>query len=168
MYTEVYTLSSSCPTAPFITPISQPDSRSLFLLLIGLQTSCSRGFTVGSTATCTCSSDIQSSSLRWYRGGSPVNYGSSLTIAVSTDNEGEVYTCSMSSHCGSQRKSITVATTGMSKLFLRLTADLSLYLSFCLSVCLQFLIDGLTLTSSEQAFPVGMLWKTWTTPWCVR
>ena len=37
----------------------------------------------------------------------------SLTIPVTTDIEGEMYTCSMSSSCGDQEKVITISTIGM-------------------------------------------------------
>ena len=69
--------------------------------------------------TCSCSSDITSSSMNWYSSSSllPLHNGTSsvtsLTIPVTTDIEGEVYTCSMSNSCGDQEKVITVSTTGM-------------------------------------------------------
>ena len=74
---------------------------------------------VGQTVTCSCSSDITSSSMNWYSSSSllPLHSGTSsvrsLTIPVTTDIEGEVYTCSMSNSCGDQEKFITVSIIGM-------------------------------------------------------
>ncbi len=87
----------------------------------GLQFECSSfDFAVGETVMCSCYSDIKSSSsLQWYSGESSnlnqteLEDAENLTIAVTTDDEGLVYTCSLSSDCGIQEKSITINATGI-------------------------------------------------------
>ena len=86
------------------------------ILFLGLQASCPTGI-VGSTLRCSCSSDIPYTSIGWYHGNSTRHISSNsrtLTIPVTTDDQGGVYTCSMSTRCGSgtQSKVVTITTEG--------------------------------------------------------
>ena len=68
---------------------------------------------VGETVTCSCTNDI-GSQISWTSStGTSISSGS-LSIPVSTDSHGDVYTCTMSSSCGVQeQESVTVAVTGI-------------------------------------------------------
>ena len=86
-----------------------------------MQFECSQNeFVVGETVNCSCSSNKKSSSNKWYRGNSsiPLNTGISedgaqLTIPVTTDIEGDMYTCSVSISCWEWKDTITVSVTGI-------------------------------------------------------
>ena len=87
---------------------------------IGLQIQCnSSEFIVGEIAECSCSSDLDPISIVWYQGNGSVlqrsdNTRANITIPVTTDGEGSVYTCLTTSSCGTQQKMMTVNTTGVS------------------------------------------------------
>ena len=86
----------------------------------GLKLECNlNGSIVGETMNCFCYSDIDSSSsIRWFRKdpatllSSELDITGNLIVAVTTDDAGLVYTCSLSSDCGVQEKSITIDATG--------------------------------------------------------
>ena len=93
---------------------------------VGLRISCSRNFYINGYVTCSCSSDIAFSSIAWYHTAynstepnlirkSMYSVGS-IGIHATTDNYGDIYTCSMSNDCGGQQKSVTVDFTGMNRL----------------------------------------------------
>ena len=66
---------------------------------------------VGETVICSCTNDI-GSQISWTSStGTSISSGS-LSIPVSTDSHGDVYTCTMSSSCGVQeQESVTVDVT---------------------------------------------------------
>ncbi len=80
-----------------------------------LQVSCSQSeFVIGQTALCSCSSDIASSSIRWYDGNSLLSSETmEVQVSVTTDNHGDTYTCAIYTDCGDQEKTITVNVTGI-------------------------------------------------------
>ena len=92
----------------------------LNLLYIGLQIQCnSSEFIVGESVECSCSSDLDPISIEWYQGNTSVQQRSYstrtiITIPVTTDDEGLVYTCLATSSCGTQQKMMTLNTTGVS------------------------------------------------------
>lgn len=85
-------------------------------------------FIVGEVVTCSCTSDIGADTVQWYRedaavesdgsGEGAITYSSassrlnSLTIPVTTDNQGEIYTCAISGACGKHERNVTVHATG--------------------------------------------------------
>ena len=85
----------------------------------GLQIQCdSSEFIVGESVECNCSSDLDPISIEWYQGSTVIqqifdNTSASITIPVTTDSEGSVYTCLATSSCGTQEKTVTVNTIGM-------------------------------------------------------
>ena len=91
----------------------------LNLLYIGLQIQCSSSeFIVGESVECSCSSDLDPISIEWYQGNTSLqqrsdNTGTNITIPVTTDSEGSVYTCLVESSCGTQQKTVTLNTTGV-------------------------------------------------------
>ena len=83
-----------------------------------MQFECSQNeFVVGETVNCSCSSNKESSSNKWYRGNSSIPLisedGAQLTIPVTTDIEGEIYTCSVFISCWEWKDTITVSVTGI-------------------------------------------------------
>ena len=82
----------------------------------GLQIQCSSEFIVGQSVTCNCTSDLDPLFMEWYfQGNGSVLQRSrtSITIPVTTDDEGSVYTCRATSSCGTQQKIMILNTTGM-------------------------------------------------------
>ena len=85
-----------------------------------MQFECSQSeFVVGETVNCSCSSNLGKSPNKWYKGNSniPLNTdisedGAQLTITVTTDIEGEIYTCSVFTSCWEWKDTITVSVTG--------------------------------------------------------
>ena len=85
----------------------------------GLQIQChSSEFIVGENVVCSCSSDLDPISIEWYHGNTSLQQRSYyrrtiITIPVTTDGEGSVHTCLVTSSYGTQEKTLTVNTTGM-------------------------------------------------------
>ena len=80
----------------------------------------SNEFIVGQSVRCYCTSDLDPLFMEWYfqeNNGSVLqrsdNTRTSITIPVTTDSEGSVYTCLATSSCGTQQKMVTLNTTGM-------------------------------------------------------
>ena len=78
----------------------------------------SNNLIVGRSATFSCSSDLAPTRIRWYRGRSLVSstYGAQGTVThsrISTDDEGEVYTCKITSSYGSQERNVTLHVIGI-------------------------------------------------------
>ena len=99
--------------------INFTSSASFLNLHEGLEIVCSgNGFVVGETLVCSCTSDIGTDPVWYITANDEITYtessgnSSSLTIMVTTDNYGDVYTCTMSSGCGDQERNITVDATG--------------------------------------------------------
>ena len=70
---------------------------------------------VGETVTCNCSSEIEHSTVNW-REHQQVGDGVSSVVfvtvgPVTTDSQGEVFTCLMNSSCVAQEKTLTVDVT---------------------------------------------------------
>ena len=90
----------------------------------GLQIQCDRSeFVVGATVTCNCSSEIEPSTVNWReqdltnpeQAGDGVPSVVFLTVGpVTTDSQGEVFTCVMNSSCVPQEKTLTVDVTSKS------------------------------------------------------
>ena len=82
-------------------------------------------FVVGQTVTCSCSSDMATSSIRFYKensSGSRVlaSQSGAITFLVTTDINGDIYVCASTSRCGNQERNITVGVTGS---YLKLLKD---------------------------------------------
>ena len=85
---------------------------------VQVKVECSQSeFVVGKTVNCSCSSNKE---YKWYRGNStiPLNTdisedGAQLNIPVTTDIEGEMYTCSVSISCWKWKDTITVSVIGI-------------------------------------------------------
>ena len=74
-------------------------------------------FMVGECVECNCSSDLDPISIEWYQGSTGIqqmsdNTSASITIPVTTDDEGSIYTCLVTSSCGTQKKTLTINTKG--------------------------------------------------------
>ena len=119
----------------------------------GLQIECDRSdFVVGGTVTCNCSSEIEHSTVNWReqdltnpeQAGSGVPSVVSLTVGpVTTDSQGEVFTCVMNSSCVAQEKTLTIDVTSK---FCPLYSYIATYCE-CVLSSFQFLMSGLLLTS---------------------
>ena len=86
-------------------------------------------FIVGETVNCTCSSDLEPTSISWYKGDqvSPfcsqtihrsnlsgsISGSSTAMIRVGTEDHGRVYRCVSNTPFGSQEKSFEVQVEGM-------------------------------------------------------
>ena len=102
---------------------------------------------VGETVTCNCSSEIEHSTVTWCeqdltnpgQAGDGVPAVVFLTVGpVTTDSQGEVFTCVMNSSCVAQEKTLTVDVTSK---FVSFLIELNVPFLF------QFLTSGLLLTS---------------------
>ena len=100
-------------------------------VLSGLELQCNKNtYVVGETVTCSCSSDI-GGDVTW-TSSTGVTFGAQSSIFVDTDSHGDVYTCSLSSSCGSQQESVTVDVTST---FVCLTQYVCL--PACLRICMH-------------------------------
>ena len=79
----------------------------------GLEVQCNKNtLMVGETMTCSCSSDI--GTLSWNSSSGEFFDSESLNVLVDTGSHEDVYTCTLSSSCGSQQESVTVEVIGIS------------------------------------------------------
>ena len=87
--------------------------------MLGSQIQCSSSeFIIGERVACSCSSHLDPMLIEWYQGSTRLSqwYYSTearITIPVTTDDEGSVYTCLVTSSCGTQQKMVTLNTKGM-------------------------------------------------------
>ena len=91
----------------------------LLFAVLGLQIQCSSSeFIIGERVVCSCSSHMNSILIEWYQGNTRLSqwYYSTeaiITIPVTTNDEGSVYTCLVISFCDTQQKMMTLNTKGM-------------------------------------------------------
>ena len=118
-------------------------SEYIMLFVPGLQIECDRSeFVVSETVNCSCSSEIEHSTVKWREQDAPSADNVFLTIPVTTDSQGEVFTCLMNSSCVAQEKTLTVDVTSKCVFFFfRVLLSATTVLPF------QFLMSGLLLTS---------------------
>ena len=88
-------------------------------LYTDMQIQCSSDeFIVGQYVRCSCTGYLDPISIEWYQGNTSLEQSfvntSSITIPVTTDNEGAVYTCLMTSFWSTHQEMFILNTTGMS------------------------------------------------------
>ena len=87
--------------------------------MLGSQIQCSSNeFIIGERVVCSCSSHLDPMLIEWYQESTRLSQWyysteASITIPVTTDDEGSVYTCLVTSSCGTQQKMVTLNTKGM-------------------------------------------------------
>ena len=75
-------------------------------------------FIIGNRVECVCSSRLDPILIEWYLGSTSIRQSyystsSSITIPVTMDNVGSVYTCQVTTNCGMQKEMVIVNTTGV-------------------------------------------------------
>ena len=90
-----------------------------YYIITDMQIQCSSNeFIVGQYVRCSCTGYLDPISIEWYQGNTSLQQSfvntSSIIIPVTTDSEGSVYTCLVTSFGGTHQEMFTLNTTGMS------------------------------------------------------
>ena len=102
-----------------------------------IQCSSNDEFIVGQNVECSCTSYLDPIFIEWYQGNTSLQQSFVntviITIPVTTDNEGSVFTCLMTSFWGTYQKMLILNTTGM--LYHRTSNSCGRYSNCCHSIC---------------------------------